>query len=143
VCRGLLRAGRYDTTVFSPNRGMEYPNACITALTKYDTFWGPWLPHSADLPFVPTPSSSLVPTVSYLDSFWHPPQGSPPTPSNVAQDNGSTDSSWINSAAVVCAMVFVVGICLGVARRLGMPGTLLKPKAGAEELIEMQQVEIS
>jgi hypothetical protein len=123
---------------------MEDPNACITALTKYDTFWGPWLPHSDDLPFVPTPSSSLVPTVSYLDSFWHPPQGSAPPPPSTPIDEaqGSTDSSWIYDAVLVFAVVLVVGMCLSVGRRLAA-GTLLKPKAGAEELIEMQQVEIA
>lgn len=142
VWRGMvLRNDRYDTTVFSPNRGMEDPNACITALAKYDTFWGPWLPHSVDLPFVPTPSALLVPTVSYIDSFWHPPRGqTPPPPSNEAQ--GAKDSRWIHKATLVCAMAFVVVICLGVGRRL-TTGALLKPKAGVEELIEMKQVETS
>ena len=126
---------RYDTTVFNPNRGMEDPNACITALTNYQGYWGPWLPHSADLPFVPTPSLSLVPTISYLDSFWHPPQQPASAPPSSEVQPGA-DRSWIGSVAVFCGVAFVIGVCLGAGRRR-------RPKAGSEELIEMTKVEIS
>ena len=46
------------------------------------------------------------------------------------------------TVAAACAMVLVVGMCLGVGRRFAA-GALLKPKPGAEELIEMEQVEVS
>lgn len=119
---------------------MEDPNSCITALVKYGTYWGPWLPHSAELPFVPTPSASLVPKISYLDSFWHPPtEPVPVVPSK--QVTGSAGSSWMDSVAVVFVTGLVVGICFGVGRRLTT--CALNPKAGAEELIEMKNVEIS
>ena len=48
----------------------------------------------------------------------------------------------VGTLGAVCAMVLVVGMCLAVGRRF-VTGTLLQPKAGAEELIEMKQVEIS
>ena len=38
------KLAKYQATYFNPDRGSIWPGACDTALTKYNGFWGPFLP---------------------------------------------------------------------------------------------------
>ena len=38
------KLANYQATLFNPDRGKEYPEACVAALGKYEGFWGPFLP---------------------------------------------------------------------------------------------------
>ena len=38
------KLSKYQATLFYPDRGHIWPEACQVGLKKYDGFWGPFLP---------------------------------------------------------------------------------------------------
>jgi hypothetical protein len=111
--RAFFASQAYDPTIFSPNRGVEDPNACIASIVTYNNFWGPWLPHpgpAEGLPWVASPPAD-VPTISYLDSFWHAVAEPAPAPEAGAADESAHtegDDTGLGVLGVVVILLAVV-----------------------------------